>query len=250
MLRHSTIRKRALAMLALAVLIAAPVTADEAKRMDPADEARKAEKTDEAERVEKAAEVLRAAVSGEDAEIPKALLEKAWGVAVIPHVVKGAALAVGGRWGKGVVARRAENGKWSAPAFVSLGGASYGFQIGVEATDLVLVFTDPKGIDALLEDHLKLGAEAGVTAGPIGRKAEAGVNLTLDSAIYSYSRSKGLFAGVSLDGAVVDVDQDANAKVYGKDVTAKQLLDGKAGPNATVQPFLTALAKHVPAREA
>jgi lipid-binding SYLF domain-containing protein len=204
--------------------------------------------SDEAKRVEQAAEVVIAATTGADAAIPRALLQEAKGIAVIPHVVKGA-LGVGGRWGKGVVASRTAEGTWSAPAFVSIGGASYGFQIGVEATDLILVFTDPKGIQALLDDKVKLGADAGVTAGPIGRKAETGVNLTLDAAIYSYSRSKGLFAGIALDGAVLDVDQDANARVYGKDVKAKQLLNGKVGASATVQPFMEAMADHVPMRQ-
>lgn len=206
------------------------------------------EMSDEAKRAEQAAEVLTAATTGADGPIPQALLQKAKGIAVIPHVVKGA-MGVGGRWGKGVVSSRTADGTWSAPAFVSVGGASYGFQIGVEATDLILVFTDPKGIHALLDDKVKLGADAGLTAGPIGRKAETGVNLTLDAAIYSYSRSKGLFAGIALDGAVLDVDDDANARVYGKDVKVKQLLDGDVGANATVQPFLEAMADHVPMRQ-
>ncbi|HMB70325.1 MAG TPA: lipid-binding SYLF domain-containing protein [bacterium] len=205
--------------------------------------------SDEQERAQMAAEVLSAAVTSEDGAIPEALLRKAWGVAVVPHVVKGA-FGVGGRWGKGLVTCRTKDGRWSAPSFVSMGGASYGFQIGVEATDLILVFTDRSGLEGLLEDKVKLGADAGLTAGPIGRKAEAGTNLTLDSAIYSYSRSKGLFAGVALDGAVMTVDEEANGKAYGKDVSADALLHGKADSNATVQPFLKAMQQHVPRREA
>jgi lipid-binding SYLF domain-containing protein len=205
--------------------------------------------SDEADRLRRAAAVLEAAVAAEDASIPEALLRKAWGIAVVPHVVKGA-FGIGGRHGKGVVARRSEEGEWSAPAFVSLGGASFGLQFGVEATDLILVFTEREGLDALLEDRLKLGAEAGLTAGPLGRKAEAGTNLTLDSAIYSYSRSKGLFAGVSLDGAVLRVDRDANTRVYGLELSAEQILSGEAGAVDAVQPFREALAKHVPPREA
>ena len=228
------------------VFVGSAAFADDA----PPKKAAEAEKmSDEAERAVKAAAVLEAAAQSEDAEIPRALLEKAWGVAVIPHVVKGA-FGIGGRWGKGLVSERMEDGSWSAPAYVSIGGASYGFQIGVEATDLVLVFTDRAGLEALLDDGLKLGADAGVTAGPIGRKGEIGTNLTLDSAIYSYSRSKGLFAGVSLDGAVVTVDDDANRNVYGKDVSHEALLSGKVGKAAATAPFVKALQSHVPKRQA
>ena len=153
----------------------------------------------EAERAEMAAEVLKASLTGEDQSIPKALLEEAHAVVVVPHVVKGAFL-VGGQYGKGLVSWRDADGNWSAPAFVSMGGASYGFQAGVKAVDLVLVVTDPNGLQALMDDELKLGAGIGVTAGPIGRDAEASTNLTLDTGIYSYSRSKGLFAGASRPG--------------------------------------------------
>ncbi|HMB71345.1 MAG TPA: lipid-binding SYLF domain-containing protein, partial [bacterium] len=143
-----------------------------------------------------------------------------------------------------------DDGSWSSPAYVSLGGASYGFQIGVEATDLVLIFTDKSGLDALLDDKLKLGAEAGVTAGPLGRKAEVGTNVTLDSAIYAYSRSTGLFAGVALDGAVMTLDDDANERVYGSKISHQALLRGSVEPGAVTKPFLSALQKYVPAREA
>jgi lipid-binding SYLF domain-containing protein len=239
------------ALLAGSLVVMPAFAGDEAShRADAKNASTDAKKIDdETERAMKAAEVLEAAATSEDASIPNALLEKAWGIAVIPHVVKGA-FGIGGRWGKGLVVQRLENGGWSAPAYVSVGGASYGFQIGVDATDLVLVFTDRSGLQSLLDDGLKLGADAGVTAGPLGRRGEIGTNLTLDSAIYSYSRSKGLFAGIALDGAVVTVDEDANHKVYGKDVTASTLLSGKVAPTPVVSSFHTALKAHVPARKA
>jgi lipid-binding SYLF domain-containing protein len=238
-----------LSAAAALVLVAAPLTAlgDDAKeskdKKSTEKAAEKAEVSDEQERAVMAAHVLEAARTAEDASIPNSLIENAWGIAVIPHVVKGA-FGVGGHWGKGLVARRLEDGSWSAPAYVQMGGASYGFQIGVEATDLVLVFTDKAGLEALLDDKLKLGGNASIAAGPVGRRAEAGTNVTLDSAIYSYSRSKGLFAGVSLDGAIVDLDEDANHKVYGKDATAKTILSGKTGATADTAPLQKALSKH------
>jgi lipid-binding SYLF domain-containing protein len=250
------IRQRALITIA-AALIAAPALAGEGEGEAAAAEGNAAEATttatddtnDEAERAQRSADVLQAAVEAEDGSIPQNLLQRAWGVAVIPHVVKGA-LGIGGRWGKGLVVQRHDDGSWSSPAFVSVGGASYGFQIGVEATDLVLIFTDRTGLDSLLDDKLKLGADATVTAGPLGRKAEVGTNLTLDSAIYAYSRSKGLFAGVALDGAVLTLDDDANRKVYGAKISHQALLRGHLDGGDAVAPFLKALRKHVPAREA
>src|ERR1041385_1328294 len=140
-----------------------------------------------------------------------------------------------------------DNGRWSVPSFLEIGGGSFGAQIGVASTDLGLVFTDRKALDQLQHGKdLKLGVDAGVAAGPIGRSAEAGVNAKLDSAIYAYSRSKGLFAGVALDGAVLYMDKDMNAKVYGDSVDAKQILNGRVAANSTVEPFMRELQTVVP----
>ena len=209
-----------------------------------------AEEMDEAKRAQKAADVLGAMLKAEDREIPEYLLSKAEGIAVIPHVVKGAFM-VGGRFGKGLVSARRDDGTWSAPVYVDIGGASYGFQIGVEATDLVLVFVEKGGLEALLKDKLELGGNATIAAGPLGRKASVGTNVTLDSAIYSYSRTKGVFAGVSLEGAVLNVDGSANQEIYGKEMTADQILNGKdvATPKAAM-PFLEALRTYVPEKQA
>jgi lipid-binding SYLF domain-containing protein len=200
---------------------------------------------DEASKVATASSVVTEAVEAGDSGIPKTLLENAYGIAVIPNVVKGA-LGIGGRWGKGLVSQRLANGEWSAPVNISMGGVSYGFQAGVSSTDLVLVFTDPKGVSHILGDGLKLGADVEVTAGPIGRSAEIGTNARLGTAVYSYSRSEGLFVGAALDGAVIEVDQTANSEMYGRDVDASALLNGSIKPPIGLKPFIDALEAHVP----
>lgn len=201
---------------------------------------------DGAERASKSAAILQDLTVSQDKKIPNELLERAQAIAVIPHVVKGA-FGIGGRYGKGVVSQRMADGRWSAPAYIQIGGGSFGAQLGVEATDLVLVFTDRKALDLLEEGKdLKLGVDAGVTAGPIGRAAEAGVNAKLETAIYAYSRSKGLYAGVALDGAVLDIDNSMNEKVYGSSVNAKNVLNGTVAANSTVRPFMDALDRVVP----
>ena len=201
---------------------------------------------DGASRVSKAAAVLQDLTASADKRIPNELLERAEAVAVIPHMIKGA-FGIGGRYGKGVVSQRLDSGRWSAPAFIEIGGGSFGAQIGGSATDLVLIFTDRNALDLLMGGKdLKLGVDAGVTAGPIGREAEAGVNTTLSSAIYAYSRSRGLFAGVALDGAVLNMDKDMNRKVYGESADAKDILNGKVAMNSAVRPFVDALDKVVP----
>jgi lipid-binding SYLF domain-containing protein len=212
-------------------------------------EKQKAAKVDKdvSERVAKASAVLQDLTAAGDKKVPSDLLERAAAIAVIPNMIKGA-FGIGGRYGKGLVSQRAANGQWSSPAFIEIGGGSFGAQIGVNSTDLVLVFTDRKALN-LLEGgkDLKLGVDAGVVAGPIGRSAEAGVNANLETAIYAYSRSKGLFAGVALDGAVLSIDKDTNEKVYGvRD--AERILNGSTAANATVRPFVDTLAKVSPTK--
>jgi lipid-binding SYLF domain-containing protein len=204
--------------------------------------------TDEAARAENAANVLSEIMEAPDQGVPEALLKRAYGIAVIPHVVKGA-FGIGGRYGKGLVAQRNADGGWGTPLFIEIGGGSFGLQLGVEATDVIMVFTNREGIQPLLKGKLKIGADASATAGPVGRKAEAGTDILLKSAIYSYSRSKGLFAGIALDGAVIRLDDDANKAVYGKKTGAADISKGKVGGSAVavVDPFLRALQKYVPA---
>jgi len=200
----------------------------------------------EAERVGEAATILTEIMTIPENSIPEELMARAHGIAVIPHVVKGA-FGIGGQWGKGLMSQRNEDGSWSAPAYIQIGGGSFGLQIGVQASDIVLVFTDEDGVKGLLKGKLKLGADASATAGPVGRKAEIGTDVLLRSAVFAYSRSKGLFAGISLDGSVISIDDSANEKIYGKSVTGEQiLLDRAVKANATVEPLLKALEKVSP----
>jgi lipid-binding SYLF domain-containing protein len=212
---------------------------------------RTTKETGEGIRAERAASVLKEIVEAPDQGIPEALLRKAYGIAVIPHVVKGA-FGIGGRYSKGLVAKRNGDGGWGAPLFIEIGGGSFDVQVGVEAADVVMVFTNSDGIKPLLKGKLMIGADASATAGPVGRKAEARTDIPLKSAIYSYSRSKGLSAGIALDGVVIQLDGDANRNVYGKKPVAADLSKRKGGGAAlaVVQPFLRALQNYAPAQVA
>src|SRR5215471_1377141 len=203
--------------------------------------------TDEQERAVKAAQVLTDVMKAPDQAIPNELMERAEAIAVFPHVIKGA-FGVGGEFGHGLVSKRMANGRWSAPAYVKIGGGSFGFQIGGTSTDIVLVFTDRKGYEGLLSGKVKLGADAAVAAGPVGRNAQVGTDIKLSSPIFAYSRSKGLFAGVALDGAVVSIDDSANEAVYGRAMSGREILtEGRAPINNIVAPFVQALDRYSPA---
>src|ERR1700752_26589 len=155
--------------------------------------------------------------------IPKELLDKAEAIAVFPDVVK-AAFIVGGRGGQGVISRRLKGG-WSAPAFFNLSGGSFGPQIGAQQTDYVLLIMNQDGVSGLLRDKFEIGGEASVAAGPVGREAAASTNPRLEAGILSYSRSKGVFLGAALKGAVISPDNDLNEAVYSR--KAQDLLTGK-----------------------
>jgi lipid-binding SYLF domain-containing protein len=227
-------------MLAFAVATLAPTDLG-AQDRDADAKVKNVDKSDQAERAMEAAEVLREVMEIPEKGIPDELMGRAVAVAVIPNVVKGA-LGFGGSWGKGLVSHRGADGKWSAPAYINLGGGSFGLQLGVEATDVVLVFIHDDGFEGLLDGKVKLGADASVAAGPVGRKAEVGTDVMLKSAVFSYSRSKGLFAGISLDGSAVTIDDSANEKVYGKKLTGHDiLLRNTVRANDVVAPFLNTL---------
>lgn len=186
-------------------------------------QSKNSKKTVEAtERSRHAAKVFTEIMAAPDKAIPRDLIDKAEAVAVFPNVIK-AGFIVGGRGGRGVISRRVKGG-WSAPAFFNLGGASVGLQIGASSTDFVLLFMNEDALKGLLEDKLELGGEGSIAAGPVGRAAAASTNLTLNAQILSYSRSKGLFAGLELKGVVIDPDNDDNRAVYG--LTAKDILTG------------------------
>jgi len=170
-----------------------------------------AQGTKEAQR---AADVFTEIMNVPDKAIPQRLLDKAEAIAVFPGVIK-AGFIVGGRGGHGVISRRTKGG-WSAPAFFDLGGGSIGLQIGAEKTDFVLLFMNDDALSGLLKDKFEIGGEAGATAGPVGRTASASTDAQLKAGILSYSRSKGLFAGLEIKGVVISADNDDNLPVYGK----------------------------------
>lgn len=149
--------------------------------------------------------------------IPASLMADAQGIAIAPSVVKGG-LGIGVRFGRGVLLVRDEAGKWRPPCFITLTGGSFGWQLGIQATDVVLVFKTRKSVQTLLSGKLTLGADTAVTAGPIGRQATAGADVTMRSAVFSYSRSRGLFIGLALDGTALLIDSKANAAYYGNNV--------------------------------
>jgi lipid-binding SYLF domain-containing protein len=195
-------------------LLAAPAFADDQKS-----------KEDDLKRIENAGTVLQEILAIPE-NIPQNLLDKADCVAVLPSVVKGAFL-VGGQYGRGVmVCRTGKNfsGPWGAPAMYLLEGASVGFQLGGEATDFVLMVMNPRGMDSLLNSKVKLGADASVAAGPKGREADAETDAYLRAEILAYSRSRGLFGGVSLEGSTLRPDEDANKRVYGRVITAREII--------------------------
>jgi len=176
------------------------------------DEARK--------RADSASKVVIQIMSNRDRSIPRALLQKASAVVVFPGVLKGA-FVIGGQGGKGVVVRRTKDG-WSAPAFLKMAGGSFGAQIGGSKIDYIMVIMNDGGLRRFLADKFEIGAEASVSAGPVGRNAAASTTQTLGAQILTYSRSKGAFIGVSLKGAVITQDQDLNRGIYGK--SAQELL--------------------------
>lgn len=176
--------------------------------------------------------------------VPIWLLERAYGIVVVPQVLKGA-LIFGGRGGKGVMAVRNADGTWSDPVFVTLAGGSAGFQFGVQRSDIVLVLMSRKSVEGISGGKFTLGADASVAAGPLGRSASANTDATLKAQVLSYSQSAGLFFGVALDGSVISVDDDANITAYGvDDVYASEILEGKMKnqPPAAVE-FKNALTR-------
>ncbi|MEN6475242.1 MAG: lipid-binding SYLF domain-containing protein [Syntrophaceae bacterium] len=193
-----------------------------------------------------AAEVLDRIMSIPEQQIPPALLSDARGIAVIPGVIK-AGFFVGGSFGRGVMSVRTDSGNFSAPVFITLTAGSLGYQFGAQSTDVILVFKSPRSIDAIRHGKFTLGADAAVAAGPVGRSAEAATDIALKAEIYSYSRSRGLFAGVAFQGAAIQVDIEANNAFYGRDVNTDALFKGAAGvmPEEAAK-FIAQLARYAP----
>jgi len=190
---------------------------------------------EEIERAHNAIRVLKEIMMAPDKRLPSDMMQDAQAIAVIPDVIK-AGLIIGGRHGVGMISIKTADGTWSNPSFVSMTGGSIGFQAGVQATDVILVFRTQRGVDSIVHGKFTLGADASVAAGPVGRDAHAATDAQLKAEIYSYSRSRGLFAGVALDGSVLSIDNDANQAVYGQGVTPRRIFDGGVSnvPDAVV----------------
>ena len=181
-------------------------------------------------RLTTATRVLNELMMMPEQNIPTWLLERAHAVAVIPAVIK-VGLGVGGRRGKGVLVVRKDNGQWSNPVFVNLTGGSFGFQVGVQSTDIVLVFTSRQSIEGIVGGKVTLGADASVAAGPVGRQSSAATDVGLTAQVYSYSRAQGLFAGVALDGSAMTIDHKSNESFYGRPgVLASDIIRTDAPP--------------------
>jgi lipid-binding SYLF domain-containing protein len=199
------------------------------------------DREDDVSRTDKSAQVFREIMNTPDQGIPQDLLNSAKCIAIIPGDVK-FAFIFGGSYGRGLATCRTGHG-WSAPMFVAIDGGSVGYQIGGSSTDIIMLFMNDQALQSLLSDKFKLGADASVAAGPVGRSATAGTDLKLNAEILSYSRAKGVFAGVSLDGAVMQTDESGDKAMYGNDVDRHQILNGKVAVPRSARPLLHEIGK-------
>ncbi len=195
-------------------------------------------------KIQEATEVIEEILRIPEKGIPPALLRNAEGIAIIPGVVK-IGFVLGGRHGKGIIMIRNENGQWTNPAFVSITGGSLGWQIGAKSTDIILVFKTKKSVTNIMKGKFTLGADAAVAAGPVGRTAGAATDAQLKAEIYSYSRSRGLFAGVSLDGSAISIDYDSNIEYYGeRGGSVKWIFSGSSPKRPEIRKLHELLEKH------
>ncbi|HTZ73962.1 MAG TPA: lipid-binding SYLF domain-containing protein [Candidatus Aquilonibacter sp.] len=234
-------KRRLPAIFALVTLIALPVLlAPSSARAD--------DKSKDEERLQDAGEVMKEIVNIPD-DIPQDLLDKADCVIVIPSVVKGAFI-VGASYGRGAMTCRSGDdfqGPWGAPTMMALEGVSFGFQIGGQATDFVLLVMNPRGASSILSSKVKLGGDASAAAGPVGRDAEADTDVTMRAEVLTYSRARGLFAGVSLEGSTLRPDNDANDLVYGERLDARDIaLHGKVPVPASAKLLIETLNQRSP----
>jgi SH3 domain-containing YSC84-like protein 1 len=195
--------------------------------------------TRENDRLNKAGEVLTEIMNTPDKGIPEEVINAAQCIAVVPGLVKGAFI-FGGRHGRGVATCRTASG-WSAPAFISVSGGSWGMQIGGQSIDLIMMIMNDHGMERMLSNKFQVGGDASAVAGPVGRHASAGTDWKADSQILTYSRSKGLFAGIALTGAWVQQDKNAIRKVYGKNIDQRKLLSGSVATPGAASAFMTAI---------
>jgi len=190
-----------------------------------------------------ATQVLEELRGSRDQAIPDRLLERAYGIAVIPDMTK-IAWFFGGRRGHGVLLVRDKDGRFTSPVFITMTGGSFGFQWGVQLTDVVLVFTTPRGVEGINGGKVTLGGDASVAAGPVGRQASAGTDATFKAEVYSYSRNRGAFVGLALDGSVISIDDRADGDFYGKPgIAAADILSGSVRSNdEAARRFLAAVS--------
>lgn len=200
-------------------------------------------KSDIAKRIDASARVLDEIMAVKDKAIPDKVMKDAKCVAVVPSMVK-IAVGFGGNHGKGVATCRTENGRWSAPAPITVTGGSWGLQLGGQAIDLVMVVMNEQGMQHLLSSKFKLGADASAAAGPVGRDAAADTDIKMKVEVLTYSRARGIFAGVDLNGSAVTQDKDETHLLYGKFVPFTDILNGKVRPPAETEPFLAAVRKY------
>jgi lipid-binding SYLF domain-containing protein len=200
------------------------------------------DREDDISRMHASARVFREIMNTPDKSIPQELLESAKCIAIVPGEKK-AAFIFGGSYGKGLATCRTEKG-WSAPLFLALGGGSWGLQIGGSSTDVVLIIRSEHGMRSLLSDKFKIGADATAAAGPVGRHAAADTDLKLNAEILTYSRSKGVFAGISLDGAVVQADRTGDQAMYGASVERNQILDGAVPIPRVAAPLISEIGQY------
>ena len=200
---------------------------------------------DEVKRVGAVTTVLNEMMGAGDKAIPRAILDKAEAIAIFPGVKK-AGFVLGGQWGRGVISvRDVDTRRWSSPAFLTMTGGSVGAQIGGTEIDVILVIMNRSGVEHLISNQVKLGGEISAAAGPVGRAAEASTDLQMHAQILSYSRSRGLFAGVTVNGSIIKEDLDANARFYEKTLSSDDIVFERAGSSpASVDVLKAALARH------
>jgi len=195
---------------------------------------------DTVDRLQKSVDVLHAIMATPDKGIPEEVLSNAKCILVVPDLIKGGFI-FGGKHGRGVATCRTANG-WSAPAFVSVGGGSWGLQIGVEGVDLVMLVMNDQGFQHLLSSKFQLSGEGSVAAGPVGRHASTGTDWKMNTQMLTYSRSKGVFAGITLEGAVVEQDNDSTRAIYGKNMRFRNILSGKVATPGGADAFMQAVS--------
>src|SRR6202048_2775841 len=192
-------------------------------------------------RLQSSVDVLHAVMAAPDKGIPEEVLSNAKCILVVPNLIKGGFI-IGGKHGRGIASCRTSDG-WSAPAVVSIGGGSWGLQIGLEGVDLVVLVMNDRGFQHLLSSKFELSGEGSVAAGPVGRHASAGTDWKVNTDMLTYSRSKGVFAGLTLEGAVIEQDNDSNRAIYGKHMTFRNILSGKVSSPKSAEAFMRAVSE-------